>query len=232
MAGSLKRRDLFIGLGIAGLGLGVATLARRRDAATAKPFEPPAPPGPEPQPGKGWVDADAPRRIREIARPIEELTGWDDLGDFLTAVAWTESRGNPGACHGACAANSAHGWFQLRPNSARIAELGLPREALFDEPTSVALAAWYGHRLRPFAASGQVIDNLALRRGWAYPSRVSDVDEKHQRSKDTRARFSTGIAKAGLPQSFMYSRTFPEDYTWPGAGIDALLSAVGRPRIA
>jgi soluble lytic murein transglycosylase-like protein len=181
-----------------------------------------------PKAGSGWVDRYAPARIRAYAAPIEELANWPGLGDFLVAVAWTESRGNPAAVNHkeAGSPNVARGWFQLRPSSARVGDLGLGPDALFDEPTAVALAAWYAARLRKFAKSGQKIDWLAVRRGWALPSRVSDTGESNERSVDTRKRFADGVAHADLPSSFMYQRAFPSDYHWPG--IEAVFNAVGR----
>lgn len=222
MAANLSRRDLFAGLALGTAAVGLAALSRRRKAASSGSSVP----TPALVPGGGWKDEDAPRRIRELAYPIGLATGFEGLGDFLVAVAWTESRGDPRACRGSCGANSERGWFQLRPNSARVFDLGLGRDALFDEPTQVALAAWYADRLRPFAAPGQSIDHLALRRGWVYPSRVSDVAEAYPRSVVTRKHFAEGIAAAGLPSSFMYTPAFSPTYAWPG--IDGILELVGR----
>lgn len=179
--------------------------------------------------GSGWRDPDAPRRIREIAAPIERLANWPGLGDYLAAVAWTESRGNPRACHGDCKPNSARGWFQIRPKSGRTEYLGLSSNALLDENTSVALAAWYAHRLRPRASEGQEIDWLAIRRGWALPGLVRDVNEQNDRSPKVRARLEEGLKKSGMHESFMYQPAFPPGYYWPG--IDAVLAAVGRSRL-
>ena len=103
-------------------------------------------------------------------------------------------------------------------------------DALYDEPLAVALAAWYAKRLRPYALSGQVVDWLALRRGWRFPSSVSDVNEDKSHSPKTRERFSQGVSKAGLPQSLMYEPAFPPGWAWPN--IDAVLSAVGRARVS
>ena len=71
-----------------------------------------------PKSGGGWADRSAPDRIREIAGPIEEATGWRGLVEFLTAVAWAESRGNQYACAGVkhsgpdttCPGNNARGY--------------------------------------------------------------------------------------------------------------------------
>lgn len=192
---------------------------------------------PSPKPGGGWKDKDAPERIRAIAQPLADMIGWPDLPDFLVAIAWTESRGNSQAQNGT-SANSARGWFQLRPNSARVEDAGLTAAALKDERSSVALITWYLHRLAKYAKPGQQIDLLALRRGMAYPFLVADVEETMAtpsagpgvRSRESRERFATGIAAAGLPDSFMYHAAFPAGYAWPG--IHAALAATGAGAVS
>ena len=211
------------------IGLGVWYIVTKyyvgRGISLPKPT--PTPDVPKPTPGGGWADADAPRRIREIARPLEQLFGWRGLGDFLVAVAWTESRGNSQATGDG---GASHGWFQLRRVSSRVGDLGMGVEALYDEPLAVALAAWYAKRLRPYSLKEQVVDWLALRRGWRFPSSVSDVQETKASSVRTKGHFSQGVSKAGLPQSFMYAPAYPPGYSWPG--IDAVLSAVGRAKVS
>jgi hypothetical protein len=193
--------------------------------------------GYKPQKKGRWADANAPGRIRQIAYPIEDRTGWVGLGDFLVACAATESGGNMTACAGVrgatldtpCPGNTARGWFQLRPKSALAYEYEylvdsdpdiLRREAA----AQVAFAAWYAYRLRNYAKSGQLVDWLAIRRGWALPRLVSDVDEvaevkgyaPGERSGDVRERFERGVAMAGLDDSFMYARAYPPGFVWPG----------------
>lgn len=188
-----------------------------------------APPDPAPIPGT-WHDTTAPARIRFYADRVERAANWPGLGDFLTAVAWTESRGRSDVCNrrDGCRGNAARGWFQMRPDSARVAELGLGPDALFDEPTAVALAAWYAHRLRKYAATGQRLDWLALRRGWAYPSIVSDELESNPRSSVVRENFLQALPKSGLPASFADTPAFGPSYSWPG--IQTVLAAArGEP---
>ena len=170
---------------------------------------------------KAWTSG-AQEEIRALAQILEDNLGWIDFGDFLVAKAWTESRGV--ARTGSSGQNNkARGWFGLRPKSAFAHDLKyLATEypnLLKDKRWAVAMAAWYAKRLRPFAFDGQTIDWLALARGWAYPSRVGDVNETKQRSKDTRRRFEYAVAKAGRdPDLFMYERAFRPGWSWPGIG--------------
>lgn len=165
-----------------------------------------------------WVDSDAPRRIRAIARPIEQAANWPGLGDYLAGIAYTESRGNAQA--GKDSGNAARGWFGIRPVSGRVGDLGLSGDALKNERYAVALAAWYAHRLRPYASSGQSIDWLAIRRGWAYPHLVDNVDHPGFLSQLQR-----GLSNAGSDPSLAHRRAFPPGYQWPG--IDTVLALVG-----
>lgn len=171
-----------------------------------------------------WKDRDAPRRIRELAAPIERLANWPGLGHYLAGISYTESRGNPRAGSDA-QNNAARGWFGHRPKSARLDELGLGVEALKDEATAVALAAWYAHRCQKYAFDGQVMDWLSVRRCWGYPKDVPKVDHPGYSTQ-----LAKGLGKVGVPASFMSYPAFPPGYQWPG--IDAVLAAVGRPRVA
>lgn len=156
-----------------------------------------------------WKDADAPRRIRAIAAPIEAELAWPGLGDFLVAVAWIESRGNPNA--GADADNNAaRGWFGMRPKSAKLADRGLEVSALKSERLAVALAADYAHRLRKWW-DPERIDWLALRRGWGYPK-----DVKKWNTEIAVPNFRKGVTAAGLPLAWMQELAFTPDYDWPG----------------
>jgi hypothetical protein len=189
------------------------------------------PPPPEPF-TKEWA-----QEIRSIAAPIESQTGWNDLGNFLVGVARGESGGKASACnvteHGYCAPNSARGWFQLRPKSAfayQLSHLQSQPELLFDKRWAVAMAAWYGFRLRKHAGAGQTLNWLALRRGWALPSLVKDVNEDKERSVKVRQRYESALGKVGLPDSFMYQRAFPPGFDWPG--VEAILNMVGAKKVA
>lgn len=172
---------------------------------------------------RGWVDPSAPAQIQALAKPVERITNMKGLGKFLSGVAWIESRGNARA--GSDSGNSARGWFGMRPNSARVADVGLSPDAIKDGATAVALAAWYIHRLLPFASPGQKIDWLAIRRGWGYPVDLPKVD--HPGYKD---QLATGLRCAGIDPNFMFDTAIRSSYTWPG--IDAVLDVVGRGRNA
>lgn len=235
MAVGRRQALALTGLALAG---GVLVLAGRKRGATRrrKTVTPPKDDPAKPRPSGGWVDGDAPRRIREIAQPLADSIGWPDLPDLLVAIAWTESRGNPRAASDS--GNKARGWFGMRPVSARLDDVGLPPSALKDERAAVGLITWYLHRLQPYAAPGQEIDLLALRRGMAYPVLVADVDETRaigkwgpgERSRLTRSNFEAGIAAAGLPEHFMFNSAFLPGYHWPG--INTALDIVGVGGIA
>ncbi len=172
-----------------------------------------------------WKDKDSIRRIMAIARPIEQLANWPNLGVFLSAVCWIESRGNPNACASPCGSNSARGLFQVRPKSARVADLGLPASVLFNERYAVALAAWYAFRMQKYGAPGHVVDWLAVRRGWASFVYVDDVN-----SPGFKNQFAKGLAHVSIPTSFMYEPAFPPGFNWPG--IDAVIAAAQGAQLA
>jgi len=169
-----------------------------------------------------WKDPDAPRRIRAHAAPIEAIANWPGLGDFLVAVAYIESRGDSQAGSDAHD-NAARGWYGIRPESSRATELGLsPYAALKDEAQATALAAWYAERMRKLADPGQVVDWLAIRRGWGLPKDVRAVTHPGYWEQ-----LSMGLKAAGLPASWMLQPAFGPQYSWPGPET-ALAAAEGR----
>lgn len=194
-----------------------------------------------PVPGGGWSDKYAPQRIRDLCEPLIYEMNWDGLDTFLVAKAWVESRGNPNACFDDCKKqNAARGWFGMRPSSALVYELEVLRpeynNVIFNERWAVALAVWYAYRLRNYADSGQVIDWLALARGWAFPSLVNDVDHTEtidgyapgERSDDVLYRIEGGVWKAGDdPDIFLYERAFPSGFTW--IGLEAIFEILEVP---
>ena len=166
-----------------------------------------------------WKDPDAPRRIRAHASAIEKVARWPGLADFLVAVAYIESRGNSQAGSSDPNSNAARGWYGIRPESGRAGELGLHRTgALKDEAAATAIAAWYAHRMRAQASPGQVVDWLAVRRGWGYPKDVRDTDHAGYWKQ-----LGMGLKAAGVPADFMLDPAFERDYAWPG--MDAVLAA-------
>lgn len=234
---AVSRRDLLLGgLVVGGAVLAIASSGSKKRSPTStgngsgdggSSVDPPVP-------GYHWVDADAPRRIRMIAAPLELSTGMFGFGDFLAAIAYLESRGNSQA--GSNAGNAARGWFGMRPESARVKDAGLPASALKNERQAVALAFWYGWRLRPYASPGQVIDRLALRRGWGYPFLVNDVDEQKTTpqnrtpgaySRAVRENLVHGYQAVDVDPQVMYEAAFTSGYTWPG--IHNALQIVGAP---
>ena len=203
--------------------------------------------GDAPRPGGGWYDRDAPARIRELAAPIEDATGWLRLGDFLVVVAATESGGNQYACYGIrgatiadyCPGNNARGWFGGRPKSMyahgyKSLVQSDPDLIRRNERWAVATYAWFAYRLRNYWHQSRPVNWLAIRRGGASTRLVNDVNEiaewpnkaPGERSADVRRRMERGCAMAGLPDSFMYERAFAPGFSWPGfEGILEILDA-------
>jgi hypothetical protein len=161
-----------------------------------------------------WVNPNAPAEIRSIAARLEQIAHWPNLGNYLAAISYVESRGNNEA--GSSGNNNkARGWFGLRPETAKTEHYGYADpNILKDKVTSVVLAADLADRLKPFASPGQYIDWLAIRRGWAYPKLVKDVDNSER--PELVDRFVTGEKKVGLPKEFMHLPAFPEGQNWPG----------------
>lgn len=174
-----------------------------------------------------------PDALRELFERAEAAARWPNVSTFLLATSWSESRWHPKAR----SSDGEIGLFQLKPKSARIAELGLGPDVLSDPAWSTALYLWYLARLRNYAAPGQVIDWIALRRGGAYPSLVADVNESFtaqqggsagatgERSAGARGRFETALQHIGVPISFERQPAFPPAWKWPG--VAAIADALG-----
>jgi hypothetical protein len=187
---------------------GLAIFASQKKSIPSVSSTTPAPPG-------GWK-----QRVWEYADIVAERTNWVGLPTYLLAVAKTESNGVATACAGDCEVNAARGWYGLRPTSALVGELGKGADILYNEKWSTGLAAWYAARLSDNGGPGQVLNWLALRRGWALPSLVSDVTEAEPRSVDVRLRFEKSLDSLGISRSFMYERAFPPGWSWPGDVYD------------
>lgn len=179
----------------------------------------------------------SPEQITALASTAAEVVAQPGLPAYLLAVAWTETGGTWSTSARGRAGEL--GIFQMRPSTARLDELGLPPAALLDLRWSVALAAWLIARLRHRGAPGQVIDWLAIRRGWAYPHLVADVDEvlpatdgaePGKRSREVRERFENALSHTGQDPSFMFTPAFPPGYRWPGLGpVTSALGLEGAP---
>ena len=163
-----------------------------------------------------WKDADAPRRIREYAAPIEAAAGWEGLGDFLVALAFTESRGNPRALGDG---GTSGGWFQMKRGARCVDAMGLTARELSEasEELQVLLAACHAHRLGTvWQSPGQRVEWRDVRRGWAFPKWVKSSYRGSSDTRKNRRHFDKGIRAAGLNASFATRRTFPSGFDWPG----------------
>ena len=195
--------------------LGVLLLAGGTDDDTA------------PHIGPAWQD-----QIRGYVDRIEAVTGeWPGLAEFLIAVAYWESSHhdgtppNPAACRGSCGPTSERGLYQMRPKTADWAPVDSDPSLLFDPRRATALAAWGIWRLGTrWGEQGQLVDFLAVRRGWKYPRLVKDADESDPDSAGIRKRFATALEATDLPQSLMGQRAIPSSVHWPG--IDVVMKAV------
>jgi soluble lytic murein transglycosylase-like protein len=207
------------------LGTGAAVALRRKpkpaslsSTTTPKPTPTPTPSDVEP--------AGVPADLLNLFEAVADAAKWPELPKFLAAVSWTESRWHADARSSA----GAIGLFQLKPASANLAAIGQPASVLTDPRWNTVLYVWYLARLRNYAAGGQVIDWLALRRGGAYPKLVADTGELEQRSRDVRSRLEQALAHIGLPIEFEHEPAFPEGWTWPG--LPPLLAAAGLGDVA
>lgn len=226
----MKRSTIYLLGGLGAAGVAYAAFGPKKSKATGTRG---APAAPEPTGEIKWKDKEAPFRIAELAGKIEDQTGWLGLSDYLVAVALWESRGVSDVCNmqgGSCGPNNARGWFQLRPQSALskspIKLAGKP-DLLYNEPWSVAMAAWYAYRLRNWGKSGVPVNWLAVRRGWALPSLVKDVNEDKSRSVEVRDNLERVLGSLGIAESFMYEPAFPPGFVWPG--VEQILEIVGAP---
>jgi hypothetical protein len=176
--------------------------------------------------------------IRALAAPLAHVMSWPDLPKFLSVVAFTESGGNPKVA--SCANNKACGLYGIRYKTSRLAELGIPAEALHDAKWATFADAWLSWRLghMGYHFAGQVVDWLAIRRGMAFPHLVADVNETApvkgykdgERSGDVRRRMLKGIHHEGLDDNFMYEPAYQGGAFFPG--VDAMLAAMNLARVA
>lgn len=128
----------------------------------------------------------------------------DGFGEYLRVVCYTEARGNPNAGSDAYS-NAARGPFGLRPQSAWDAKSYTDLSAdqiksLKSLPWAVAQAAAYANRLYSYTDPGQTMTALALRRGWAFPRLVSDMDNSER--PELVDRWSAALRALDVPASF------------------------------
>lgn len=184
---------------------------------------------------KGKLSPERWRNAQEmwtLAKKVGDAIGSPGLPGFMLAQAYTESRFKLNAVNKqeGDKPNTARGIFQIRPSSGfKSTYFGdwslIDPTVLFRLPMSVALDAWYIHRLNSWAPNKKDIDWLAIRRGTAFPKLVKDFGEEKQRSRDTRGRFESALSAVGLPKDFMYQKVFQTGYKWPG--MKSILQLVG-----
>lgn len=163
-----------------------------------------------------WADADAPRRIRHYAAPIEAATGWTGLGDFLAAVAYTESRGDVRATGDG---GRAWGWFQLHDGSWCLQAAGYRAAELVTapEPLQVAVAACHAYRLGTvYGDPGQAIEWRDIRRGWRFPAWVRTSHRATADGLTIEARLEHAYRQVRVPAARARDAAFPPGFRWPG----------------
>lgn len=189
--------------------------------------------------------------VRQLGRALEDagLFG-PGFGELLAVMAYTEARGNPAAGSDAFS-NAARGAYGLRPttawNEAATVD-GVPRvwdessaelafangevsaaevSALKDLVWSTALAAHNVSRLRKYTAGGPYT-KLGVRRGWAFPYLVPDLDNSER--PELLERWNEALAYFNLPASFGDQRmdvlVDRENFPHPAAIRKILLDAI------
>lgn len=154
--------------------------------------------------------------LGQLARYISYRWGMmPELDKFLTAVAKKESTFNPNASAGS-SSNSARGLYGLRPDSAFGGELkpyaGKPNRLLDPRFATLAAVDYIFRAVRTARNKGVEPDWLAMRRWWAYPHLVTDVDEYKDHSPVVRERFSKMLTDVHLSPDFMYHRVAMDNY--------------------
>ncbi len=206
-------------LTIGGLALGGTALATLLVVGAASAAET-APPGARPM---DWRDSDAPRRIRAYASAIEKAANWPGLGDYLAAVAYGESRGNPGIVGDS---GRSYGWFQIRSSSWCLQELGLTAQQLVNagERIQVVAAACHAYRLaRNYSSPGQRIEWRDLRRGWKFPSWVAQQHRGTAGGLTSERNLRKGYRAVRVPEGRADDAAFRKNFRWPG--LQSLLDA-------
>lgn len=215
-----RRPSVTAGALVAGAAvLGGALLWSRDAGATIRPYTP----------GGTTPEANWQAKIRSIAAPLIQATGWYGLDDYLIVVAYTESRGHSTAGGKKPGRNAARGWFGMRPDTGLVGVLkGSPGNLLLDPRVAVATAADLAWRLGGEDYRGPRVRTQvpwgAIRRGWALPSLVKDYNWSKPRSQDVLRRMNLSEKATGLV-GLQNAMAFPRGMNW--VGLNKALNLVG-----
>jgi hypothetical protein len=144
----------------------------------------------------------------------------ENLGEYLSGVAYLESRFNPFVINGN-SRNSARGLFQMRADSAFSDSNGLKKyrntpDVLFDPRVSFVAAVDYAYRgaKRSYEKGGSP-DWYAIRRWWALPYLIHDYALENERSRSTRESLNGALRNLGMSTSKLSKKINIKNY--PGA---------------
>lgn len=161
------------------------------------------------------------------------------LADYLTVVAYIESRFNPAAANPEIKrnpTNAARGLFGQRPQYMFKEENGL--EALKGRPNLIHDPRWafvtavfhiWDADQTVIRRAGREADWASIRRWWGYPSKIYDFDLLEEFSQKSLAKFQDGIA--GVNED--YGTDIDPNFVWMPVesagypGMDVMIKAFG-----
>jgi hypothetical protein len=180
-------------------------------------------------------------------REIRSMSGWYSntfdsmpyLADYLTVVAYIESRFNPAAANPEIKRNpmnAARGLFGQRPQFMFKEENGL--EALKNRPNLIHNPKWafvtavfhiWDADQTSIRRANREADWAGVRRWWGYPSKIYDYDLLEDFSQRSLSKFQNGIDGVneeygtGIDPNFIWRPVESAGYP----GMDAMIKAFG-----